>query len=159
MKIDKTQFIETFRNLPGIIKSYIGNIPGDHLDIKRNKETWTIREHIYHIADVQEMLYNRMLKIKDDEYPEITPYFPDKEQGNAAKFESIEHAFTVYNDYREKQIEFINNLSDQEYLKKADHAEYNHYNLWILINHMIFHDYWHMYRIEEIWLTKDEYFQ
>ncbi|MDA1119365.1 MAG: hypothetical protein O2887_02525 [Bacteroidetes bacterium] len=41
--------------------------------------------------------------------------------------------------------------------KTAVHPEFNKYSHYILLRHAMMHDHFHMYRIEELWLTKDEY--
>jgi len=158
MIFEKENLLKTFQALPEIIQTYFTNIPENLLDKKRNENSWTIREHLYHIVNVQEMLYLRMLKIKDEESPIITPYFPENELEAVIPYESIKQAFLYYKEIREKQISLINQLAESDFKKEAKHDEYTRYNIPIIINHMIFHEYWHMYRIEDIWLTRDEYF-
>jgi hypothetical protein len=41
--------------------------------------------------------------------------------------------------------------------KTGIHPEYELYSLSILGRHILMHDFWHMYRIEELWLTRDAY--
>ena len=156
MILNKADLLSTLRSLPDIIGTYVSNIPEELLDRKRNEEAWTIREHIYHIAFVQEMLYSRLLKIKEEERPVITPYFPEEKEG--APYDSVQHAVSHYKAVRERQLALINQLAEADFQREAKHGEYISYNIPIIINHMIFHEYWHMYRLEEIWLTKDEYF-
>lgn len=158
MVFDKENLLKTLQDIPGNIESYFKNIPEDLLDRKRNETSWTIREHLYHIVSVQEMLYKRILKIKDEENPIITPFFPENESEREGLYESVQKALSYYKEIRKKQISLINQLTESEFSKEAKHEEYIKYNVPIIINHMIFHEYWHMYRIEEIWLTRDEYF-
>lgn len=158
MIFDKEKLLEAFEGIPEIIEKYFLNIPEDCLDKKRSETSWTIREHLYHIAGVQEMLYKRILNIKNEEKPIIKPYFPENEPEGVSLYESVQKAFSHYKEIRRKQILLINQLTESEFGKEAKHDEYTRYNIPIIINHMIFHEYWHMYRIEEIWLTRDEYF-
>ncbi len=158
MTFDKETLLKTFKDLPEITETYFKNIPEDLLDRKRSETAWTIREHLYHIVNTQEMLYERILKIKAEESPVVTPYFPENELDTVSRYESITKAFKHYKEIREKQISLINQLTETDYEKEAKHGEYIRYNIPIIINHMIFHEYWHMYRIEELWLTRDEYF-
>ncbi len=158
MFFNKDNFLRTFKDLPDIIETYVKNIPENYFDIKRTDDSWTIREHLYHIVNAQEMLYQRILKIKEEENPVITPYFPENESENNNLYGSIDIAFAKYKKIREKQIDLINQLVEADYSKEAKHGEYINYNIPIILNHIIFHEYWHMYRVEEIWLTKNEYF-
>ncbi len=158
MILNKEVLAKTLKELPDIIEAYVSNIPAEVLDIKRNDETWTIREHIYHIVQVQDMIYARILTIKDEKHPVIAPYFPENETERTALYASLDEAFSKYTDIRNKQLSLIDQLTEAALNKDAVHGEYIQYNIPIIINHMIFHEYWHMYRIEQIWLTRDEYF-
>ena len=158
MIFDKENLLKTFEGIPEIIEKYFLNIPEDCLDKKRSEISWTIREHLYHVAGVQDMLYKRILNIKNEENPVVKPYFPENEPEGVSLYESVQKAFSHYKEIRRKQILLINQLTESEFGKEAKHDEYTRYNIPIIINHMIFHEYWHMYRIEEIWLTRDEYF-
>ncbi|MDP4092861.1 MAG: DinB family protein [Bacillota bacterium] len=158
MHFDKETLLTSFRTVPEIIEDYFKNIPAEYLDKKRSEQAWTIREHLYHIVSVQEMLLKRINTIKEENTPVIKPYFPENEPDRQKLFDSIEEALDIYKNFRSKQIELINELSNAELDKEAHHNEYISYNIPIIINHMIFHEYWHMYRIEELWLTRDAYF-
>ncbi len=158
MILNKEVLCKTLKELPDIIEAYVKNIPAVVLDLKRNDETWTIREHIYHIVQVQDMLFSRILTIQNEEHPVIVPYFPENETERTALYSSLDEAFSKYRDIRNKQLSLIDQLTEAALHKDAVHGEYIHYNIPIIINHMIFHEYWHMYRIEQIWLTRDEYF-
>ena len=158
MIFDKSNLLITFQGIPEILETYFKNIPQEVYDIKRNETAWSIREHLYHIINVQDMLYKRMLTIKNEENPIIKPYFPDKETESLFNYESIEKAFLYFKEMRAKQVLLINELTEFELNKEGKHEEYIKYNIPIIINHMIFHEYWHFYRIEEIWLTRDEFF-
>ena len=158
MIFDRENLLKTFQGIPEIIETYFKCISEEYLDKKRSETSWTIREHLYHIIGVQEMLYMRIMKIKNEENPVITPYFPENESTGVPPFDSIQKAFSYYREIRAKQILLINQLTEAELAKEAKHDEYIEYSIPIIINHMIFHEYWHMYRIEEIWLTRDEYF-
>ncbi|MDP4180089.1 MAG: DinB family protein [Bacillota bacterium] len=159
MLFNKENLLNTFQSMPDNVSEYIKNIPCDLLDRKRTEDSWTIREHIYHIVSVQEMLYLRILNIKNEENPVITPYFPENEKDIVTRYDSISEALGWYKECRQKQSLLINQLSESDLEKEAKHDEYILYNIPIMINHMIFHEYWHLYRIEELWLTRDESFK
>ncbi|MEJ2663973.1 MAG: hypothetical protein P8107_08005 [Spirochaetia bacterium] len=78
----------------------------------------------------------------------------EKQQG----FGSLKQAFSVYFDLRTKQIALAQSLTPAELSRQARHPEYEEYSIVVLLHHMVFHEYWHMYRVEELWLTRDEYF-
>lgn len=159
MKLDPKLLVSTLENIPEIIETYVSNIPKERLDVKRNAEAWTIREHVYHVASVQKMLYKRIELIRTEKNPVITPFFPEKQVAIGEFYDSPEAAFEEYRAERKRQVALIASLCDADFQNEATHGEYVRYNIPIILNHMVFHEYWHMYRIEELWLTKDEYFK
>ncbi len=159
MKIDISMVLGTFEKLPFIIEQYVSNIPEADMDIRRNEDAWTIREHLYHIAGVQEMLSARIEQIIKEPEPVIEPYFPENEPENSRLYDNLERAFREYKRERERQLSMIRLMNNADWEKEAFHPEYREYNIPLLLNHIIFHEYWHMYRIEEIWLTREEYFR
>jgi uncharacterized damage-inducible protein DinB len=149
--------IETLKNTPQIISDYISDIPENESETKRRENFWSIKEHLAHLDYVQDILYERILKFKNEEFPKITPYFPEKDKIDREKFSSLKEILFSYKNKRERQIKLIYELEYADFAKKGEHGEYKKYNLEIILNHILFHDYWHMYRIEELRLAKDEY--
>lgn len=158
MQLDKNSLISTLKILPHIVQDYLRQIPPSKLDLKRGPDVWTIREHLYHIVGLQQMLYERMAFIKNDPNPVIKPYTPTPETEAQHRFNSIDEALLKYLDIRNQQIVLVEDLTVEEMSKKALHPEYEDYGMSILLSHIIFHEYWHLYRIEEIWLAKDVHF-
>lgn len=158
MKLIHDDEIETLRALPDIIRRFCNQIQEESLDVKRSADAWTIREHLYHIADVQKMLLGRIETIKNSERPVIEPYFPENDLG-CAKYSGTGDALDHYAAVRKLQIVSINSCTDEQLAREASHKEYRTYTIPVILKHMIFHEYWHMYRIEELWLERDEYFR
>jgi len=154
---DPDALLRTFEAIPAIVETYFSNIPAEMLDIRRTATAWTLREHLYHTCSVQRMLYARMVAMIEEDEPVITPYMPDREADRETAYESVEAALDDYKQMREKQLALLRAAKPGSFEKEAKHAEYSQYSIPILINHMIFHEYWHMYRVEELWLTRDEY--
>ncbi len=159
MKTILKEEMSTFENIPKIIESYISRIPESDIDRRRSKESWTIREHVYHIADVQKILLERIKTIRDSREPVIEPYFPDDEIDLGQRYKSIKEALDSYKKLRREQMGLIEKCTEEDLNKNAVHKEYRQYGIPIVVRHMIFHEYWHMYRIEELWLTRDEFFK
>lgn len=149
---------ETFRQLPAVAAEFMGSVPQSKLDIKRNETTWTIREHLYHMVNVQTMLQNRIILIRDKDHPVIEPYFPEEEDIRGNDYGDTEDALLMYAGYRKGQMQILETLAPRDWEKHALHGEYRDYTLAILIRHMVFHEYWHLHRMEEILYIKDGFF-
>ena len=154
MKKSIEYLINTLKDLPEIISNYILAIPEEDLDKRRGKDFWTVREHVIHLEYVQDVILKRILIFKNEAHPVVKPYFPENDKIDGNDFNTIEEVLESYKEKREKQLEIV---KESDLLKEGKHDEYKKYNMEIILNHVLFHDYWHMYRIEELWLTRDEY--
>ncbi len=141
-----------------IFRDFIASMTADDLKVKRRPGFWSVQHHLFHLADSQELLYKRLLLFKEENNPAITPYFPSDNKEKKA-FASVEEALSVFMALRKKQVELIRSYNDADLKKEGFHPEFKQYNIPILVRHILMHDYWHMYRIEELWLTNDEYLE
>lgn len=157
MSLPLPALLTSLRDLPAIVEAYVDRIPADRLDLRRTPEAWTLREHVYHIAGVQALLLGRMTLLRDAPEPEVVPYFPQDEPALADKFPSLEAAFAEYRSRRGEQLAVLASVKPADWTKPARHPEYEQYNLELVVHHLVFHEYWHAYRIEELWLTRDAY--
>jgi hypothetical protein len=149
---------EGLRGSIGILTDFVDSIPREKLLLKRGEGFWTIAEHIDHLAAVQPMLLARIEKFAETRQPEFVPYLPvDEPPADKPPAIDIPSALKAFGDYRGRQIERLKTLAPDIWQRTAIHPEYERYSLPILARHILMHDYWHMYRMEELWLTKDAY--
>jgi uncharacterized damage-inducible protein DinB len=146
----------TFRSSPRVISDYLRLLPESSLDQRRSAEAWTIREHLYHVVGVQEMLLGRLRLMREGPGAVIEPFFPLEAEG--PRYPSMEAALDEFARLRVAQAALVKRLRPEVLNRPASHPEYERYSIDILVHHMIYHEYWHLYRMEEIWLTKEEYF-
>lgn len=155
-----------FRNLlqalyqtPKILFEFVQTIPEDRLDFRRGEGFWTVAEHVSHLAQVQPMLLERIERLLNEDHPEFVPYIPGraKEETYTPPRMTMASALDQFARYREKQLLLLGSADDIMWKKTATHPEYESYSLYILTRHVLMHDFWHMYRMEELWLTRDAY--
>jgi hypothetical protein len=104
------------------------------------------------------MLLSRFQMFRDEEHPVIRPFLPGKSDPEddltAMDWDS---AVADFSSLRGKMLELIGSFDEAVWGREASHPEYSRYTPYILARHVLMHDHWHMYRIEELWLTTDEY--
>ena len=156
---DITALLETLRRSPQILSQFVATIPECKLDLRRGEGFWTIAEHYSHLAQVQPMLLKRLERFMHEDHPEFVPYIPggSAEESDTPPRMSIESALEQFACYRASQLLLLESADDKAWEKTATHPEYEEYSLYILTRHVLMHDHWHMYRMEELWLAKDAY--
>lgn len=150
--------IEGLKGSPLILLAFVQSIPEEKRHRRRGKGFWTIAEHVSHLAQVQPMLLERLQRFIDEDRPTFIPYIPDKEEAEdlppvmetAAALESFARC-------RDEQLTVLDQADEDIWQKDGTHPEYDRYSFQILARHILMHDYWHMYRMEELWLTRDAY--
>jgi hypothetical protein len=156
--MDRSALIEGLRLNVVILRDFIGAIPADKIDERRNEEYWTIREHVSHLAMTQIMLCKRIELLMKEERAVIVPYVPEEKPGereNAPK--PIGELLDAFSKWRERQIRLLESCGDAVWSRMAEHPEYRSYSFETLVRHILLHDSYHMNRIEELWLLKDEF--
>ena len=156
---DMADLLEGMKRAPGVLSAFVDTIPEEKLDLRRGQGFWTIGEHVSHLAQVQPMLLERMERFLSEERPEFVPYIPGdgEEEPDTPPRMAMAEALAQFSAYRGKQVDLLASVDEAVWQRTAIHPEYEHYSLYILARHVLMHDYWHMYRMEELWLTRDEY--
>ncbi len=105
------------------------------------------------------MLYARLVRFRDEDHPDFEPYLPDPQAPPTPRPETADAAaaLAAFTERREKMLSRIATYPLAIWQKSGSHREYTHYTAFGLLRHILLHDHWHMYRIEELWLTRDEF--
>lgn len=153
------ELVRTLEAAPAILADLVRQIPRKRLEVRRRPDFWTIRDHISHLAEVQPMLLGRLGRFRDEEAPSFIPYLPSDEDAPKEEVAPLEvdAALKAFAEGRRRQIELIATLPEEVWAKPGVHPEFELYTASILVRHIAMHDHWHMYRMEELWITRDEY--
>lgn len=156
---DIQDLMEGLRRAPKILSEFVKAIPEADMDLRRGEGFWTIAEHVSHLAQVQPMMLERFERFMNEDHPEFVPYIPGigKDEPVFPARMDMTSAIEQFTTFRNKEILLLESADEKTWQKKASHPEYELYSLYILARHLLMHDYWHMYRMEELWLTKDAY--
>jgi hypothetical protein len=152
------ELLEVLRLNPIILTHLIQQISLQKLNLRRKQNCWTIYEHVVHLENTQRMLIERLKLFINEENPRIIPYNPasdNKEFKNQTV--PVEELLSSFTELRNQQLELIRITPENLWIKKAIHPEYTDYSYEILVRHILLHDSFHLYRIEELWLARDEF--
>lgn len=150
---------EGLKRAPSMLAAFVESIPEAKLDLRRGPGFWTIAEHVSHLAQVQPMLLERLERFVSEEHPIFVPFIPGagEEEPQFPVRMPMGEALAQFEACRARQVALIEKADEAVWQRAATHPEYEDYGFLILVRHMLMHDYWHMYRMEELWLTRDDY--
>jgi hypothetical protein len=155
---DIPDLLDSLKRSGPILAGFVESIPEEKRHRRRGEGFWTVAEHVVHLAQVQPMLMERLRRFANEDRPVFTPYIPeDGGVEDPSPQMTVGEAVSAFVHVRAEQLELLEKMDADAWQKTAVHPEYAHYSLYILARHILMHDYWHMFRMEELWLTRDAY--
>lgn len=140
---------------PVILWDLVRQIPEPVRHEQRRPGKWTIHENACHLAVVEPMMYDRLLTFKNVDYPVFQAYLPGTNVDDTPlSGMNLEEELDAFTRCRAATIKLAQSLSDKDWKKEATHPEYDLYTAEILLRHLLLHDGIHMFRIQQLWLTK-----
>jgi uncharacterized damage-inducible protein DinB len=155
---DIPDLVEGLKRSARVLAAFVQSIPEEKSHRRRGDGFWTIAEHVSHLAQVQPMLLERLQRFMAEDRPSFIPYVPaDVEAEDQPPEMASAEALELFARSRRAQLALLGHADEAAWQKTGIHPEYDQYSLYILVRHILIHDYWHMYRMEELWLTRDAY--
>ncbi|MDC7232579.1 MAG: DinB family protein [Spirochaetales bacterium] len=154
---------EILKNLcssPDMLALLIDEIPAGRLYRRYKNADWCIHDHLKHLLETQDIFTQRIELFRDNESPEIPAFFPgasDNKEDETQEAKDVPALLDEFKTIRTKQIELIRNLSGEVSQRQAVHSEHSvPLSFKRLLLHFLSHDYYHIYRIEELGTFKEE---
>ncbi|MDQ3818196.1 MAG: DinB family protein [Acidobacteriota bacterium] len=148
--------IIALENAPRIIIPLVSEVPQEVRKRRPQPGKWSAHEHACHLAEVHPLFFERLDLMLNEARPRIAAYNPDEAMEDGALLSvDLDEALERYRSDRERLVEQLRDLTEDEWLREAEHEEYDHYSVLIMLRHLALHDMLHGYRIEELLLKKD----
>ena len=151
----KKDLIVGLNNNKYILRQFVESMKNDEIQ-RRVKDYWTIYEHIDHLVVCQKMLLGRVQQFIVEDKPIMKPYIPEeKPEVNDSKKSAMD-LVDEFCKLRDMQISLIKRANRNVWYKDGIHPEYSKYSFEILLRHILLHDSFHMWRMEELWIENED---
>ena len=148
--------VDALERAPGIIVPLVREVPPVVMKRRPAPGRWSAHEQACHLAHVHGLFFSRLDQMLREPAPVITPYDPDVAEPDDFLVQmDLDDALQAFVSDRQRLVERVRRLTEDEWQKRAEHGEYSHYSVFIMFRHLALHDFLHAYRIEEILLKKD----
>jgi hypothetical protein len=148
--------IEALERAPGVVIPLVREVPPDVLKRRPVLGKWSAHEHACHLAHVHWLFFDRLDQMLASPAPMITPYDPGTSDPDDLLLKmDLDGSLEQYAEDRARLVGRLRRLSPEAWMRKAEHAEYSHYSVFIMFRHLALHDFLHAYRIEELLLKKE----
>ncbi|MGB7070494.1 MAG: DinB family protein [Pyrinomonadaceae bacterium] len=153
---DTAILISALETAPGVIIPLIREVPPQILKRRPSPAKWSAYEHAIHLSQSDASFRARLDLIlsKPEPYIESIENSPEDEAGAMLEI-ALDESLDRYVRERASLVIRLKKLSPDEWKKTAMHEAFDHYSVWIMFRHVLNHEMFHAYRIEELMLKKD----
>ncbi|MBN1646715.1 MAG: DinB family protein [Spirochaetales bacterium] len=137
-----------------IFKGLLSDIAADRMTEIFYEGMWNVKEHVKHLLMTQSLLKKRIELFIEEEHPRITPYYPEKDTIDSTG--NVSDYLTGFCAIRDEQLALIRTAEEPVFTRTGIHPGYVKYSFPILLRHIILHDQFHLYRIENAGLARPE---
>lgn len=143
---------------PALLEDLLNQIPVEMHKQRRIPGKWSIHEHAVHLEEAQKMIIERFKRFQQEENPVFEPYLPGTTVSDDYLIDlDLATSLADFRKNRQEMIDLLRTFTTEQWTNEGTHPEYRHISALLWIRHVMMHDHFHMYRIEELWLTTDSY--
>jgi hypothetical protein len=144
---------------PALLGALLADIPAGLLQQRRIPGKWSIHEHACHLATVErDGMFARWDRFQSEDRPAFTPLSGESYPPDYYLNMDLEKTLQAFPASRSELIRRARAVADPAFWRRqADHPEYQLYTPFVMLRHIMMHDHLHMYRIEELMITRDDY--
>jgi uncharacterized damage-inducible protein DinB len=148
--------ITSLESAPKLIIGLIHEIPSQNLKRRPAPNKWSAHEHACHIATGDKTFLKRLELMLYDPHPVIKSMVPSPgEKKGSLLSVDLNKALDQYVKERALVVERLKELSIEDWKQTAEHEAFSHYSVYIMFRHLLIHEMFHAYRIDELLLKKD----
>jgi hypothetical protein len=151
-----TTLITALENAPGVIIPLIREVPPQYLKRRPSPMKWSAYEHACHLSGSDGPFLARLDLILSTPEPFIKSIVNSAEEEAGALLSiDLDESLDRYVKERASLVKRLKELSTEDWQRTAVHEAFSHYSVWIMFRHLLNHEMFHAYRIEELLLKQD----
>ena len=148
--------LEQFARGPALVRQVIYDMPPELRKRRPSPGVWSAHEHAVHLPAIYPLIVRRLDHMLNDPSPRIKSYEPSRDDPDDALLKlDLDSEMGRFERERAAFIERLRTLTPEQWAITAEHDEYSHYGVFIMIRHLALHDLHHAYKIEERLLRKE----
>ena len=148
--------VEALERAPAVVIPLVRQANPAILKRRPTPGEWSIHENACHLAEVHPLFVRRLDLMLAEANPAIKSYDPGRDDPDDALLKvDLEDALRRFAHDRGDIVARLRTLRTEEWMRTAQHDEYNAYSIFTMFRHLALHDFHHAYRIEELLLRKD----
>ncbi len=141
---------------PVFLEHLIGGYSAEQLRTRRIPGRWSAHEHACHVCVGEKFAFHKRIALfLTEPSPVIQPLSGDDFAPDFYISMDIGQSLDEFHRLRNLSLQYIRDFPEDLWDSRAQHPEYFLYTPRIMVRHLLMHDHWHFYRIEELLLTRE----
>ena len=143
------ELIDALQSTPETLKGLLSQATVEQArSAKGGDENWSVVEVICHLRDAEEISFQRMQAMRDQDHPKITGYDQEALARERSYSEADPHTdLNAFVDFRERHIMALSALSAEEWERSGEHGEFGQITIFAHTLHKVSHDAIHCAQI------------
>ncbi len=148
--------IVALEKAPLVIIPMVREVPEHIVKRRPSPAKWSAYEHACHLSQSDKLFRDRLDMILSTPEPFIRSVEPTPDEEAGSYFDvDLDESLERYVRERTTLVTRLRELSSEEWQKTAVHEAFDHYSVFIMFRHVLNHEMFHAYRIEELLLKND----
>jgi len=143
------ELIDALRSTPETLKGLLSQVSAAQArSAKGGDENWSVVEVVCHLRDAEEIGFQRMQVMRDQDYPKIAGYDQEALARDRNYNETDLHAaLNAFIGFRERHTAALSALSAEEWDRTGEHNEFGRITIFAHTLHKVSHDAIHCAQI------------
>ncbi len=120
---ERRSYIECIRSLPERVEKVVSSLNDNQLDTPYGEGKWTVRQVVHHLADSHANANARLKLALTEDCPTLKTYDQDRWAALGDMHLPIQGSLGMIRGLHERWAVLLESLSDEDWLRKADHPE------------------------------------
>lgn len=154
--MDTQALIASLEASPSLIIGLVHEVPPGRLKHRPAPDKWSAHEHACHLATGDREFRERLDRMLAEPHPTIRPMVntPEESAGSLLDLD-LGPVLETYTRERALTVARLRSLTPEQWERTAHHELYRVYSVYIMFRHLLIHELYHAYRIDEVMLAKD----
>lgn len=145
----RDELLDVYRHNLTTLRALIRDLPDDVIRLQgEGTERWSILDVVCHLRDTEQDAFERVTRMVREDRPALPEFDPEAvERESDYRSESLEDALGAFERVRRAQLEFLAELTDEQWDRVAHDDYFGEITAQSLTTHMAAHDCVHMAQI------------
>lgn len=137
--------LDALEGTPHALQRLVDLIPAERWEQRPAADRYSPKELLYHLAEVEEVFFQRYRLIAEQEKPQLTVYDPhDTLSGERFAGGSVAEGLARFTEARRRSVQYLRHLPEETRERTGVHPEFGEWSIFQQVQLCVAHDLLHL---------------